>query len=111
VNSKVGPVTVVGMAGLEEQADDVAAFLASDPALASRLPEIEERVLHHFGPGTRAERTVFHPYDEEDAPDEFHLRVITDMTIDERIDRLKALLDEERELLAPFRSRLTIGIL
>lgn len=33
------------------------------------------------------------------------------MTIDERIDRLKALLDEERELLAPFRSRLTIGIL
>lgn len=33
------------------------------------------------------------------------------MTIDERIDRLKALLDEESELLAPLRSRLTIGIL
>ena len=111
MNSKVGPVTFVDMAGLEDQADDVAAFLASDPALASRLPEIEERVLHHFGPGTRAERTVFHPYDEEDAPDELHLRVITDMTVDERIDRLKALLDEEGELLAPFRSRLTIGIL
>jgi hypothetical protein len=111
VNSKAGPVTVAGVGGLEDQTDDVAAFLAADPELDSRLPEIEERVLHHFGPGTRIERTVFHPMDEEDADDIFILDVVTDLSLDEKIDRLKTLLGEEHELLAPVRPRLTIGIL
>jgi hypothetical protein len=111
VNSKAGPVTVVDVEGLDDQTDEVAAFLAADPELDSRLPEIEEKVLQHFGPETRIERTVFHPMDEEDADAMFILDVVTGLSFDEKVDRLKALLGEEDELLAPVRPQLTIGIL
>jgi hypothetical protein len=110
VNSKAGPATVVVVERHEDTTEDVAAFLAADPELDSRLPEIEERVLHHFGPGTRLERTVFHPQDEEDPEDMFILQVVTNQPFDEKVERLKALLGEEHELLAPVRPQLTIGI-
>jgi hypothetical protein len=111
VNSKAGAATVVDMAGLDDKTDDVAAFLAADPELESRLPAIEERVLDHFGPGARVERTVAHLHDEEDADDVFVLRVVTDLDLDEKLDRLGVLLDEQHELLAPFKPRLRVGIL
>jgi hypothetical protein len=91
--------------------DRVAAFLAADPELDSRLPAIEEKIRVHFGPETRVERTIFSPMDEDDAPDEFHLDVVTQQTFDEKIDHLRALIGEEQELMAPVRPRLTIGIL
>jgi uncharacterized protein YicC (UPF0701 family) len=91
--------------------EDVAALLSTVPELDSRLPKIEERILAHFGPEARIERQIFSPWDEEDAVDQFHLRIVTDMDVDKRIDRLKAFLREERELLAPVRPPLTIGIL
>ena len=91
--------------------DRVAAFLAADPELDARLPAIEEKVREHFGPETRIERTIFSPMDEEDAPDEFHLEVITEQTFDEKVGHLRTLIAEEHELLAPVRPRLTIGIL
>jgi hypothetical protein len=111
VNSKAGAATVVAMGGIDDRADDVAAFLAADPELESHLPEIEERVLHHFGPDARLERTVFHPQDEEDPEDVFILQVLTDMSFDERIARLKTFIAVEDEFIAPVRQRLTIGIL
>lgn len=100
-----------GVSCVSTDPDRVAAFLAADPELDSRLPAIEEKVREHFGPETRIERTIFSPMDEEDAPDEFHLQVIADLDLDERIERLKALIGEERDLLAPVRPQLTIAIL
>jgi hypothetical protein len=110
VESTVGLVTVGGVETLDDDQKDVADFLAANPELASRLPEIEEKVLHHFGAGARVQRTVFHPLDEEDPEDMFILQVITSQPFDEKVDRLRALLGEERELLAPVRPLLTIGI-
>ncbi|HEY0280827.1 MAG TPA: hypothetical protein VGC32_21385 [Solirubrobacterales bacterium] len=91
--------------------EDVVAFLAAAPVLDSRLPKIEARILAYFGPEARLERQIFSPRDEEDAVDQFHLRVVTDMDLDQRIDRLRAVLRDERELLTPVRPPLTIGIL
>ncbi|MCW2981858.1 MAG: hypothetical protein JWO14_3585 [Solirubrobacterales bacterium] len=100
-----------GVSSVSAATDRVAAFLATDPELDSRLPAIEEKIREHFGPEARIERTIFSPMDEENAPDQFHLRVIADMDLDERIERLKALIGDEHELLAPVRPQLTIGIL
>jgi hypothetical protein len=111
VESTVGLVTVGGVETLDGDLEDVTGFLAANPELASRLPEIEEKVLRHFGPGTKTERTVFRPMDEEDAEDMFILDVVTDLPFDEKMDRLKALLGEAHELLAPVRPLLTFGIL
>jgi hypothetical protein len=49
--------------------------------------------------------------DEENAPDKFHLEVVTEQTFDEKVGHLRALISEEHELLDPVRPRLTIGIL
>jgi hypothetical protein len=111
VESTAGLVTVGEVETVDDDQEDVAAFLAGDPELHLRLPKIEERVLHHFGPGARLERTVFHPRDEENPEDMFFLRVVTDLSFEEKIDRLKAVLREEHELLAPVRPQLTIDIL
>lgn len=111
MNSKAGPTTVDHVEVVDDSADGVAAFLAADPELDQRLPEIEARVLRHFGPGTRLKRTVFHPMDEEDAEAMFILRVVTDMSFDQKVDRLKAFIGDEDEFIAPVRRRLTIGIL
>jgi hypothetical protein len=124
VNSTTGLATVsdvgrpddktregTGVSCVSTDPDRVAAFLAADPELDSRLPAIEEKVREHFGPETRIERTIFSPMDEEDAPDEFHLEVITEQTFDEKVGHLRTLIAEEHELLAPVRPRLTIGIL
>jgi hypothetical protein len=124
VNSTTGIATVpdvgrpedktraeAGVSSVSAAADRVAAFLAADPELDARLPTIEEKIRKHFGPEARIERTIFSPMDEEDAADQFHLRVVADMDLDERIERLKALIGEEHELLAPVRPQLTIGIL
>ena len=100
-----------GVSCVSTDPDRVAAFLAADPELDARLPAIEEKVREHFGPETRIERTIFSPMDEEDAPDEFHLEVVTEQTFDEKVGHLRALIAEEHELLAPVRPRLTIGIL
>jgi hypothetical protein len=124
VNSTTGLATVSDVGRPEDKAregagvscvstdpDRVAAFLAADPELDARLPAIEEKVREHFGPETRIERTIFSPMDEEDAPDEFHLEVITEQTFDEKVGHLRTLIAEEHKLLAPVRPRLTIGIL
>lgn len=101
-----------GVSSVSVAADRVAAFLAADPELDSRLPAIEGKIREHFGPEARIERTIFSPLDEEDAPDQFHLKVVVaGMDLDERIERLKALIGDEHELLAPVRPQLTIGIL
>jgi len=111
VNSTIGPATVVDVEPMDDSADGVAAFLTADPELDWRLPEIEARVLRHFGPGTKLKRTVFHPMDEEDAEDAFILRVDTDHAFDEKVGRLRAFIRAEDEFIAPVRRRLTIGIL
>ena len=90
---------------------DLAAFLAAAPELNSRLAKIEARILAHFGPDARIQRELFTPWDEEEAADQFHLRIVTEISFTERVDRLRAVLREEHELLAPARPPLTIGIL
>jgi hypothetical protein len=116
VDSTAGVVTVSevekpeGKPCISVAEEDIASFLATAPELDSSLPRIEERILAHFGPDARIERQIFSPWDEEDAVDQFHLRIVTDMDLEERIDRLKAVLRHERELLAPVRPPLTIGI-
>jgi hypothetical protein len=111
VNSRSGPATVVDMGGIDRNADRVATFLASDPELEARLPAIEERVLHHFGPGATVKRKVIEAIDDPDGRDEFYLRVYADRPTAEMIDRLGELLEHERDLLAPVKDRLTIGFL
>lgn len=91
--------------------EDVAAFLAADPELRSRIDPIEAAVLRHFGPGARVAREVAVYYDEPEPEDDLYLRVITDRTIEEDIDLLGTFLSQERELLAPVRRRLVIGLL
>jgi hypothetical protein len=92
-------------------ADRVSTLLAADPELSSRLPEIEAKVLEYFGPGARVERKIIEPWDIPDGHDEFYLRVRTDLSVREQIDRLGALLEGEQDLLRPFLDRLTIGFL
>jgi DNA-binding Lrp family transcriptional regulator len=92
-------------------AERVSTLLAADPKLSSRLPEIEAKVLEYFGPGARVERKIIEPWDIPDGHDEFYLRVRTDLSVREQIDRLSAVLEGEQDLLGPFLDRLTIGFL
>jgi hypothetical protein len=93
---------------LDEQ---VAAVLAADPELDSRLDAIEAAIRRCFGPGSRVERQIISPYDVPDGSDELYLRVHSDLSLDEEIDLLGELLRSDKDLLAPVRSRLTIGFL
>jgi hypothetical protein len=88
----------------------VAAFLAADPELAALLPEIEERVRHHFAPVERIDRGVSVEYEGE-GDDELYLEARNGLSFDENFERLAALLEHESDLLRPVRTRLTIGFL
>lgn len=94
--------------GLDER---VAALLAADPELSSRLDAIEAALVAHFGPGARVERQVVSEYDDPDGGDELYLRVHTGLSLDEEIDRLRDFLGREAGLLAPVRRQLSIGFL
>jgi hypothetical protein len=89
----------------------VATLLSADPELSARLPEIEAKVLEYFGPGARVERKIIEPLDVPDGHDEFYLRVHAELSVSEASERLGNLLEGERDLLSPVRSRLTIGFL
>jgi hypothetical protein len=93
------------------QEEKVAAFLAADPELRSRIDAIEAAVLRHFGPGAKVVREVAVYYDEPEPEDDFYLRVITERTIDEEVDLLGTFLVEQEELLAPAKRHLVIGFL
>jgi hypothetical protein len=91
-----------------ESVADIEAYLAGDPELAVRLPEIEARVREHFGPEAQIERGL----DIEPGSPEvgFSLRVRNDLSFDENLTQLSAVL-EDRKLLEPVADRLTIGFL
>jgi hypothetical protein len=93
---------------LEEQ---VAKLLAAHPELRSRLPAIEAAVVRHFGPGARVERQIIIDYEGTEEDDELLLHVRTDLSLEERIERLSEVLQHEEELLAPVRRHLVIGII
>ncbi|HVS99442.1 MAG TPA: hypothetical protein VHE08_02920 [Solirubrobacterales bacterium] len=88
----------------------VAAFLAADPELDTLLPEIEAKIREHFGPRARIERGIIEDF-ESGEDDVFYLRVRDDLSVDENIARLTALLAAEWDLLSPVTERLTIGFL
>jgi hypothetical protein len=93
----------------EPPAEAIEAFLAGDPELAARLPEVEARMREHFGPEVRIERGL----DVEPGSAEigFYLRAHNDLPFDENVERLGALLAQEEELLGPVADRLGIGFL
>ncbi|MGH2938710.1 MAG: hypothetical protein ACRDPE_11395 [Solirubrobacterales bacterium] len=90
----------------------VATLLDGDPELRSRLPAIEAALLRGFGPGATVERKIVNEvWDDLDGSDELHVRVHNDLSLDENIDRQADFLAQERDLLAPVRSRLSIGFI
>lgn len=89
----------------------VEALLKGDPELRSRIPAIEAALIEHFGPGAQVDREMITSYDESEGNDEIYLRVLVDLSFDEKIDRLAEVLEQERDLLAPVRSKLTVGFL
>jgi hypothetical protein len=94
--------------------DAVEAFLAADPELDSLLPEIEAKVRLHFGPLEGIERGIIEDFEGEPGDrsgDVLYLRVLNDLSLDANIERLITLLEQERDLLSPVHSRLTIGFL
>lgn len=99
---------VVNNPTMDERVD---ALLKGDPELRSRIPAIEAALVEHFGPGAEVEREVITSYDESEGNDEIYLRVLVDLTFDEKIDRLAEVLEQESGLLAPVRSKLTVGFL
>lgn len=94
---------------LEER---VAALLSADPELRSRLSAIEAALGRHFGPGAEVERKIVSEFfDDPDGSDELYLRVHTDLSFDEEVERLGEFLRREEDLLAPVLPRLAIGFL
>ena len=91
-----------------DSAADVEAYLAGDPELATRLPEIEARVLEHFGPEVRIERGL--DIEPGSPMVGFSLRAHNGLSFDENLTRLTAVL-MDRDLLEPVADRLTIGFL
>lgn len=90
-------------------ADAVEAFLAADPQLAARLPEIEAKFRDRFGPEVRIERGL----DTEPGSEEvgIYLRAHNALSFDENLKLLTAMLMEEDDLLGPVADRLGIGFL
>lgn len=89
----------------------VDALLVADPELRSRLSEIEAALVEHFGPGARVERKIISEYDDPGGGDELYLRVHTDLSYGEEVDRLAEFLRQQEDSLAPVRQRLVIGFL
>jgi hypothetical protein len=89
--------------------DAVEAFLAADPQLAARLPEIEAKFRERFGPEVRIERGL----DAEPGSEEvgIYLRAHNSLSFDENLKRLTAMLMQEDDLLGPVADRLGIGFL
>jgi hypothetical protein len=107
--ASIGADPGTGKPTVEER---VAALLADDPELATCLPAIEAALLRHFGPGASVERKIVNEvYDHPEESDELLIEVHSDSSLDERIDRHAEFLARERDLVAPVRSRLTIGYL
>lgn len=102
------PVPLVSNPTMDERVD---ALLEGDPELRSRIPAIEAALVEHFGLGAQVEREMITSYDESEGSDEIYLRVLVDLTFDEKVDRLADVLEQERDLLAPVRSKLTVGFL
>jgi hypothetical protein len=98
-----------------EPPDDAAeTFLAADPELAALLPEIEAKVREHFAPTEEIERGIIEDFEAEPGDrsgDVFYLGVLNDLPLDANVQRLITFLGQERQLLAPVHSRLTIGFL
>jgi hypothetical protein len=91
--------------------DRVAALLEEDPELRSRLDAIEVALVEHFEPGAKVERQIISDYDAPGASDELYLRVHTDLSFDEAIDRLTEFHRHQEGLLDPVTDRLVIGFL
>jgi hypothetical protein len=98
-----------------EPPDDAAeTFLAADPQLAALLPEIEAKVREHFAPTEGIERGIIEDFEGEPGDrsgDVFYLRVLNDLSLDANVKRLITFLEQERQLLSPVHSRVTIGFL
>lgn len=100
-----------GVSAIREREEGrVAAFLAADPELAALLPEIEEKLRHHFSPVQWIERGVIVEYEGE-ADDVLYLWAHDGLSFDQNVERLTAFLKNERDLIEPVRSRLNIGFL
>ncbi len=90
--------------------EKVAAFLAGEPELRSRIEAIEAAVLRHFGPGAIVVREMAVYYDEPEPEDDLFLRVTTGLTVEEDLDLLRSFFRQERDLLAPVKRHLVIGL-
>lgn len=89
----------------------VDALLEADPELRSRLNAIEAVLVEHFGPGAEVERKIISDYESPERSEGLYLRVHTDLSFEEEVDRLGDLLRQEQDLLAPVLPQLTIGFL
>lgn len=94
----------------EREERRVAAFLAAHPEMTALLPEVEEKVRHHFSPVQWIERGVIVEYEGE-AGDVLYLWAHNGLPFDENVERLTTFLEHERDLLEPVRSELNIGFL
>jgi hypothetical protein len=89
----------------------IEALLDSDPELRARLGTIEAALVGQFGPGASVERQIIDDYDSVETSEELYLRVHSDLSFDESIDRLAEFLRREEGLLDPVHRHLVIGFL
>lgn len=94
----------------EREEARVAAFLAADPELAARLPEIEARLREHFAPVERIDRSIGEEIEGE-GDDVLYLEARNGLSFDENSKRLMAMLERERDILDPVADQLTIAFL
>ena len=88
-------------------------FLAADPELAERLPEIEAKLRQYFAPVERIERSVLEDFEALPGEpfEEFHLRVVNDLSVKANVECMGALFEAEMALIDPVHDRLLIGFL
>jgi hypothetical protein len=102
------PGTSPGSAAPPRREDAVEAFLVADPEVAALLPEIEAKLREYFAPVQRIQRGVSV---EAGADDELYLWARNDLPYDENSKRFRALLEQERDLLRPVRTRVNVGFM